>query len=103
MLRQEFMKCHYSPNPGQGYLDAKDNFESLTFKGQAGGQKFRPKKLKYKPYYGGNDPQDVQGASLEIFDKIISDPSMEALTAGKRFKASTAAFVKKDIKPNLTP
>ena len=49
MLRQEFMKCHYSPNPGQGYLDAKDNFESLTFEGQAGGQKFRPKKLKYKP------------------------------------------------------
>ena len=52
MLRQEFMKCHYSPNPGQGYLDAKDNFESLTSEGQAGGQKFRPKKLKYKPYHG---------------------------------------------------
>ena len=46
-LREEFMKCYYSPEPGSGYLDAKDSFESrLTFEGQAGGQKFRPKKLK---------------------------------------------------------
>ena len=52
-LRQEFMKCHYSPNPGQGYLDAKDSFESrLTFQGQSGGKR----RLKY--HYNGGSPKN---------------------------------------------
>ena len=53
MLRQEFMKCHYSPNPGQGYLEAKDSFESrLTFEGQSGGKR----RLKY--HYNGGSPEN---------------------------------------------
>ena len=86
MLRQEFMKCHYSPNPGQGYLDAKENFESLTFEGQAGGQKFRPKKLKYKPYYGGNDAQDAQAAANLALKADADNAIKEARTAAL-FKA----------------
>ena len=86
MLRQEFMKCHYSPNPGQGYLDAKDNFESLTFEGQAGGQKFRPKKLKYKPYYGGNDAQDAENAANSALKADADNAIKEARTAAL-FKA----------------
>ena len=87
MLRQEFMKCHYSPNPGQGYLDAKDSFESrLTFEGQAGGQKFRPKKLKYKPYYGGNDAQDAENAANSALKADADNAIKEARTAAL-FKA----------------
>ncbi len=33
----------------------------------------------------------------------MSLPSIEALTVGKRFSASTAAFTKKDMKPSFTP
>jgi len=89
MLRQEFMKCHYSPNPGQGYLDAKENFESLTFKGQAGGQKFRPKKLKYKPYYGGNDAQDAQDAqaAANLALKADADNAIKEARTAALFKA----------------
>ena len=52
-LREEFMKCYYSPEPGSGYLDAKDSFESrLTFEGQSGGKR----RLKY--HYNGGSPKN---------------------------------------------
>ena len=64
-LRQEFIKCYYSPNPGQGYLEAKDSFERLNLENQSGGKR----RLKY--HYNGGSPENTP--SLEKFDQIISD------------------------------
>ena len=64
-LRQEFMKCHYSPNPGSGYLEAKDSFERLNLENQSGGKR----RLKY--HYNGGSPENTP--SLENFDQIIFD------------------------------
>ena len=51
-LRQEFIKCHYSPNPGKGYLEAKDRFERLNLENQSGGKR----RLKY--HYNGGSPEN---------------------------------------------
>ena len=58
----------------------------MTLKGQAGGQKFRPKKLKYKLYYGGNDAQDAQAAANLALKAEADNAIKEARTAAL-FKA----------------
>ena len=55
-LRQEFIKCHYSPNPGKGYLEAKDRFERLNLENQSGGKR----RLKY--HYNGGSPENTGGS-----------------------------------------
>ncbi len=66
-LRQEFMKCHYSPNPGQGYLEAKDSFERLNLENQSGGKR----RLKY--YYNGgmNNLKPYSKKELEKLDRYM--------------------------------
>jgi hypothetical protein len=45
--KSELEKCYYSPDPGEGYLEAKDSFERLNLENQSGGKR----RLKY--YYNG--------------------------------------------------
>ena len=51
-LRQEFIKCYYSPEPGSGYFEAKDSFERLNLENQSGGKR----RLKY--HYNGGSPEN---------------------------------------------
>ena len=82
-LREEFMKCHYSPNPGKGYLEAKDSFEKLNLENQSGGKR----RLKY--HYNGGSPENTP--SLEKFDQIISDYENKTLRFWERIGANYEA------------
>ena len=68
-LRQEFIKCHYSPNPGQGYLDIKDRFERRNLENQSDGNKSKSKKQS-----GGAPKHDLFKVIKHIHDETPLDP-----------------------------
>jgi len=68
-LRQEFIKCYYSPEPGSGYFEAKDSFERLNLENQSGGNKSKSKKQS-----GGAPKDDLFKVIKHIHDETPLDP-----------------------------